>query len=131
MKLLTRNTDYAIRALCIIAQREKAVTPVSSLVKETKIPRCFLRKLLQILNQHGILESSKGKSGGFKLRKAPHTIYVLDIITIFQGKLKLNEHLFKNQICPNIERCKLKKILDRLDRFVYDQLKIVTLDMLY
>ena len=56
MKLITRDTDYAIRALCFIARFKKKIVSVSELVKVLKIPRPFLRKILQTLNKKRILK---------------------------------------------------------------------------
>ncbi|MCX5702041.1 MAG: hypothetical protein NTW64_03570 [Candidatus Omnitrophica bacterium] len=44
MKLITRDTDYAIRALCYIAKNKNEIISVRELVTKLKIPRPFLRK---------------------------------------------------------------------------------------
>ena len=64
MKLITRDTDYAIRALCCIAKRKETIISVDKLVKQLRIPRPFSRKILQTLNKRKILRSYKGTSGG-------------------------------------------------------------------
>ena len=102
MKLITRNTDYAVRALCFIAKQNKQIVPVSQLNKKLKIPRPFLRKILQILNKEGLIRSYKGQGGGFSLSVAPRKISLIDLIKIFQGSTKLNECIFRKNICPHI-----------------------------
>ena len=62
MKLITRDTDYAIRALCFIAKEQDTIS-VAQLVNRMRMPRSFLRKLLQVLSSKGILVSIKGKGG--------------------------------------------------------------------
>lgn len=127
MKLITRDTDYAIRALCAIVRRKKELISASELVASLKIPRPFLRKVLQVLNKKGILRSHKGKGGGFALVLAPQKIFLLDLIKIFQGPLNLNECLFKKVPCPNIKTCKLKKKVDSVQKYVISELTNVTL----
>ncbi|MBL7084608.1 MAG: Rrf2 family transcriptional regulator [Candidatus Omnitrophica bacterium] len=127
MKLITRDTDYAVRALCFIARRKKEIVSVSELVATLRIPRPFLRKILQILNQKKMLKSYKGKGGGFNLAQNPANIFLLDLINIFQGSLKINECLFKKAPCPNIKTCKLKKKLDRIQKYVIAVLKNISL----
>lgn len=61
MKLITRDTDYALRAVCFIARDKERVTSASELVKNLSIPQPFLRKLLQILSRGRILRSHKGQ----------------------------------------------------------------------
>jgi len=127
MKLITRDTDYAVRALCFIAKCEKEIVPVSELNRNLRIPGPFLRKILQILNKKGLLRSYKGKGGGFMLALAPGKIFLADLIEIFQGSLRLNECIFKKRICPDIKTCKLKKRIDTIQKYVISELKDITL----
>ena len=127
MKLITRDTDYAVRALAFIAKQKQEIIPVSQLVKCLKIPRPFLRKILQMLNKKGLLASYKGQGGGFKLAVAPKRIFLLDLIETFQGPVKLNECIFKKRICPNIKTCKLKKKIDSIQKYVIAELKDIKL----
>lgn len=126
MKLITRDSDYAIRALAFIASHEKRIVPVTELVKDLKIPRPFLRKILQTLNKDGVLISHKGRGGGFELAIPPQNIYVIDIIEIFQGPLKLNECFLSKKICPNVKKCTLKKKVDSIEEDVLKKLKGIT-----
>lgn len=125
MKLITRDTDYAVRAICYIAQRDKKIVSASELVNHLEIPRPFLRKIMQVLNKKRILKSTKGKGGGFTLTAKPQKMYLLDLIQIFQGRLKLNECTFKKKVCPNIKTCKLKKRIDKIQDYVIRELKTI------
>ncbi len=118
MKLITRDIDYSIRALAYIAKNNSDKISVTKLVKETKIPRPFLRKILQTLGREGLLESFKGKFGGFKLNKSPNDIYLLDLFEIFQDKFDFNKCIFKKKICPNTKDCVLKEKLDHIGEMV-------------
>lgn len=127
MKLITRDTDYALRALRYLATHKERIVPVAELVARLKIPRPFLRKLLQILNKEGILESSKGQGGGFRLAYSARKISLVDLMKIFQGDLILNECSFKKLLCPNTKRCLLRKKLDRIEKYVIKELRSITL----
>jgi Rrf2 family protein len=126
MKLITRNTDYAIRSLCYIS-KIKVVVKVSELVKKLGVPRSFMRKILQRLNREKILESFKGQGGGFKLRKPPEKIRIIDIMRIFQGRLELSECFLKKNVCPNKGKCVLRKKLHLIEGSVLKQLKEITI----
>jgi Rrf2 family protein len=126
MKLITRDTDYGIRALCAIAKRKKAVVAVSELVKTLGVPRPFLRKILQALNKEGVLKSFKGQGGGFRLAVEPGKIYLTDLMRIFQGGLKLNECSLNKNICPNVRTCPLRKKICGIERYVIKELQGVT-----
>lgn len=127
MKLITRDTDYAIRALCYIAKHKKRIMPVADLVKTLRIPRPFLRKILQRLNKEGLLTSYKGMGGGFRLARSAAKILVTDLMKIFQGPVKLNEHIFKKGACPRIRTCALKKRLDVIEKSVITELQSITI----
>lgn len=128
MKLISRNTDYAVRAVCHIAGQKERVVSVTDLVKALKIPRPFLRKILQTLNKKGVLISYRGKGGGFMLGRPSGRIYLLEMVEAFQGPFKLNECTFKKDICPNRKKCFLKKKIDSIEDYVYSQLRSVTVE---
>lgn len=127
MNLITRNTDYAIRALCYIVKSNKDIVSVKELVEGLKMPRPFLRKVLQELNKKGILRSYKGKNGGFVLATRPEKIYISKLIEIFQGPIKLQEHTFKKKICPEIKNCVLKKKIDAMEKYTISRLNSLSI----
>ena len=127
MKLITRNTDYAVRALCCIAEQKQEVISADRLVKSLDMPRPFLRKILQILNKEGLLNSTKGKGGGFALALSPGKITLTNVMKIFQGPIRLNECKFKKSYCPYISDCLLKKKIDEIEKEVITKLKAITL----
>lgn len=127
MKLITRDTDYAVRAVAFIAARKGAVVNVTELEESLRIPRPFLRKILQRLTQEGILASAKGVGGGFRLRLGAETVKLTDIMRVFQGPVSFNECLFKRKICPNRMTCRLKKKIDAIERHVITELESVAI----
>ena len=128
MKLITRNTDYAVRALCCIAEQKQEVISADQLIKSLNMPRPFLRKILQILNKEGLLSSSRGKDGGFALALSPGEISLTDVMRIFQGPIRLNECKFKKNDCPYINDCLLKKKIDEIEKEVIAKLKAITIE---
>ncbi len=130
MKLITRDTDYAIRALCCIAGAGKQGLSARDLTRRLDMQRPFLRKILQVLNKKGLLKSSKGRSGGFTLAVKPGKITVLDIVEVFQGPFDLSEHVFKGKTCPHIRTCYMKKRIDKMEKYIAAELKSMTISSL-
>jgi Rrf2 family protein len=130
MKIITRDTDYAIRALCCIVGSASGKVTVTDLSEELDIPRPFLRKIFQKLNKKGVLRSFKGKKGGFFLAADPRKITILDLVEILQGVFRLSDHMFKGKICPEIRTCYLKKRLDKLEKNVKKDLASITISEL-
>jgi len=127
VKLITRNTDYAMRALCYIAKQKEKSVSVSEMVATLKIPRPFLRKILQTLSSEGLLHSTKGQGGGFALALPPGKVLLTDLIRIFQNTIQLNECVFKKKLCPNRGSCVLKKEIDSIERDVLRRLYKITI----
>jgi len=126
VKLITRNTDYAMRALCYIAQSPEESVSAAEMVRSLKIPRPFLRKLLQVLSAEGILRSFRGQGGGFALAKRPEHVPLAELVRIFQGTVELNECIFKKRLCPNRKTCVLKKEVDAIEQAVLGRLRRIT-----
>lgn len=126
MKLITRNTDYALRALCYISKNKDIVT-VDELVKKLGVPRPFMRKILQQLNKRKILDSFKGQGGGFRLKAPAEKIYLIEIMRIFQGKVVLNGCFLKKDVCPNKGKCVLRKKISIIEDDLFKQLKEITI----
>ena len=100
------------------------------MIKHLQMPRPFLRKILQTLNKKGLLNSYKGKGGGFTLALPPEKISLLDIMEIFQGTIRLNECKFKKSDCPYVNNCFLKKKIDKIEKEVIVKLKAITITSL-
>lgn len=129
MKLLTRNTDYGIRALCFLA-RKKRVVSVPELVATLKIPRPFLRKILQTLTKGRLIKSYKGIGGGFSLAIPAERLYIVEVARVFQGPINLNECFFKKRLCPGRKTCPLKRKIDRIEKHVISELGKITIGQL-
>ncbi len=127
MKMITRDTDYAIRTLSCIAGKKKKIVTVRELTEKLDMPKAYLRRVLQILNKKGILKSLKGRGGGFSLIKDPEEITVFDLVEIFQGPFQLSDHILKGKVCPSINTCYLKEKLDRMEKHVARELKGITI----
>jgi Rrf2 family protein len=127
MNLLSRSTDYAIRALVYMAGDEDRIVSTADLDRDLKLPRPFMRKTLQTLQKAGHLSSVKGNKGGFRLETAPDKIRLIDLMTIFQGTISLGDCLFKKKPCNCIRSCPQRKEIKLMERDVLDRLKTVTL----
>jgi len=127
MKLITRDTDYALRAICFIAKSKNQRVSASEIEKKLKIPKPFLRKILQVLNKKNILISHKGIGGGFVLADSARKTTLTDLIKIFQGPVHLNECLLRKRKCPNTETCPLRKKVNDIEKYVVKELSSITL----
>ncbi|MDZ7288687.1 MAG: Rrf2 family transcriptional regulator [candidate division KSB1 bacterium] len=86
--MLSKKAKYALQALLILAKEyEQGPILISNLAQRERIPRKFLELILLELKKHGILQSKKGKGGGYFLGKSPNAIYLGHVIRILDGPL--------------------------------------------
>ncbi len=131
MNFISRDTDYAVRALTFMAKvSKKDVVTVDEIVEAEYLPERFLRRILQRLAKTKILSSHKGKKGGFSFLKRPSEIKLTDIIEVFQGNLELTNCLLKGRICPNVKTCPLRKRLRKMGQEVDKELKKINIGLL-
>ena len=130
MKLLIKQTDYAVRALLLLAQHQGGFMSSSVMAKRNKMPLHFLRRVLQTLIKNGLIVSQEGIDGGVKLCVKPRSIYLNDLIMMFQGKIQLSECMFRNKICPNRDSCVLRKRMKTVEKKVVDEFKGISIQTL-
>ena len=82
---LTARANYACRALLELSLHWPQSVPVQigEIAKKQNIPIKFLTHILINLKQLGLVESTRGKSGGYILRKAPQEIRLYDAVMHF------------------------------------------------
>jgi len=86
--MLSKKTKYALKALMVLA-KEHGQGPVliSDIAQREEIPRKFLELILLELKNQGILQSKKGKGGGYFLGRAPHQVSVGHVIRVLEGPM--------------------------------------------
>lgn len=85
---LSRTVAYALQATLQLAQADSHTpVPCSQLASEGKMPERFLLQILRSLVAHGVLESTRGVQGGYRLGRAAEDISLLEVIEAIDGPL--------------------------------------------
>jgi Rrf2 family protein len=89
--MLTQRSRYGLRAMLLLAKEPRGAPPLpmSKIADEAKVPRKFLEIILTDLRGADLVESTRGKQGGFKLARPAHMISFGDIIRVIEGPLAL------------------------------------------
>ena len=130
VKLITKNTDYAIRALMTISLDRKRFFSAKEIADIQDIPYHYLRRILQILAKNRLIESREGAGGGVKLIASTSSIHVSDLIRMFQGDVELAECLVKGKICSNHKTCVLRHEIKRIKRIIQEEFGKITIQTL-
>jgi Rrf2 family protein len=86
--MLTNKAKYALRALFALSEKyDEGPILISDLAEQEGIPKKFLELILLELKNHGILQSKKGKGGGYFLGRTPDLIHLGQVIRIVDGPL--------------------------------------------
>ena len=115
--MITRKTKYALSALVHLA-RNKQSGPVliSQLAKEERIPKKFLELILLDLKRYGILQSKRGKGGGYSLGRPAELIRIGPVIRLLDGPLApvpcVSETAYQKCLdCSNETTCGIRLIM--------------------
>jgi len=127
VKLLTRETDYAIRALLLLAGEGERFVSSREIASERDIPLSYLRSVLQRLRSEKMIECREGTRGGARLLSSPATITLLHLIEIFQGGLVMTGCLLSKKLCKDREACPLRQRLLKIEKKVAKELEEITL----
>jgi Rrf2 family protein len=86
--VLSRKSKYGLKALLVLAQEAgRGPVLIAELADRDAIPKKFLEAILLELKRHGVVQSRKGKGGGYFLRRAPAEITFGEVIRALDGPL--------------------------------------------
>ena len=88
--MISQRAKYALRALLALARADEGQSVAISEIAETQsIPKKFLEQILLELKRHGIVDSRRGKEGGYLMRRNADEVTYGEILRIIDGPLAL------------------------------------------
>jgi Rrf2 family protein len=118
--MLSKKTKYALKALVYLARQEESRHVLISKIAEAEgIPRKFLELILLDLKNQGILHSKKGRGGGYALARPAHSIFLGQIVRLFDGPLALLPCVSvtayrRCEECSDEESCGIRMVMKRV-----------------
>jgi Rrf2 family protein len=108
---ITRQADYALRAMLYLAHLEPTQRAATSqIAQDQSIPPSFLAKIISQLSIAGLIHTSRGARGGVSLARAADEISVLEVVEAIDGPIALNECTEHPNSCPFGEECPLRPL---------------------
>lgn len=124
---ITRQADYALRAVIFLSRLEENEIVATSLIAEDqKIPPSFLAKIISQLSLAGLINTSRGARGGVSLAKTTNEISVLDVVEAIDGPIFLNECTKSSSSCPFLDSCPLLEVWREARADLIDKLSSTT-----
>jgi Rrf2 family protein len=88
--MLSKKSKYGLKALLVLADEAgRGPIQTSELAEREALPKKFLEAILLELKRHGLLQSKKGRGGGYVLGRKPADITVGQVIRVLEGPLAL------------------------------------------
>lgn len=139
---LSKKAEYALRAtinLGIAAEVGRRTIAGAELAEANRLPLKFVERILQELRDAGLVESHRGKFGGYSLAKPADQIGIGELVRLMDGRLApiccASENAYQPCTCPDEEHCGLRMVMidvrnaiaNILDRYTVAQVVEVTL----
>jgi Rrf2 family protein len=114
--MLSQRGRYALKALINVARHEPQPRGVAAISVEETIPRKFLEAIMSDLRRAGLVESTRGRQGGYRLARPADLITFGEIMRVTDGPLALVPCVSKAfyrrcEDCPDPAACALRRIL--------------------
>lgn len=117
--MISKKAKYALKALKVLAEKYgKGPVLISQIAESERIPKKFLEAILLDLRNHGVLQSLKGKGGGYMLRIPPEEVSFSKVLRIIDGPIApvLCVSMFfygKCDDCSDEQTCTLRNVLTK------------------
>lgn len=127
MRLSTR-ARYGTRLMLELALNfEKGTVFLKDIAEREEISEKYLSHLVIPLRASGLISSSRGAHGGYRLAKSPSQITLKEIVQTLEGGISFVECVKNPSVCPRVSKCATRGIWEKLDKKISDALSSVNL----
>jgi FeS assembly SUF system regulator len=123
-------TDYATVVLASLAQDPERHRAAADLADATRLSRPTVSKVLKGLQRAGMVISSRGAQGGYRLARRPEHITATQILDVFEGPIAITECSGTASRCGIERQCRVGGGWQRVNAAIRRALDDVTLHQL-
>ncbi len=128
---ISSRCEYGLRAMIYLARSGRTdPVPLTEIAHSEEMPTAFLERVLARLREGGLVASTRGASGGYRLSRPAEAISVADIVTAIEGPLSLVGCLPDEGGCARAGSCASQRVWRRLDDAINGALGAISLDEL-
>ena len=128
MLRISKLTDYGTVVLAHLAAHQAVVSSAADVAQATGIAPPTVSKLLKSLARAGLVTSTRGANGGYRLARAPHEISAADVIDALDGPVSITECSASDGDCEHEEVCSVGSAWQRINVAIRHALRDVTLN---
>ena len=130
MLRMGKLTDYATVVLASLAQEPARHRAATELAERPRLSRPTVSKVLKGLQRAGMVISSRGAQGGYRLARSPEKITAAQILDVFEGPIAITECSGASSQCGIERQCRVGGAWQRINAGIRRALEDVTLDQL-
>lgn len=130
MLRMGKMTDYATVVLASLAQQPATARAAAELAERTRLSRPTVSKVLKGLQRAGMVISSRGAQGGYRLARRPDQITAAQILDVFEGPIAITECSGASSQCGIERLCRVGGAWQRVNAAIRRALEDVTLHQL-
>src|ERR1700727_2342975 len=130
MLRMGKMTDYATVVLATLAQELTAHRAATELAERSLLIRPTVSKVLKGLQRAGMVISSRGAQGGYRLARPPEEITAAQILDVFEGPIAITECSGASSQCGIERLCRVGGAWQRVNAAIRRALEDVTLQQL-
>ena len=130
MLRMGKMTDYATVVLASLAQEPTLARAAAELAERTRLSRPTVSKVLKGLQRAGMVISSRGAQGGYRLARRPDQITAAQILDVFEGPIAITECSGAASQCGIERLCRVGGAWQRVNAAIRRALEDVTLHQL-
>jgi len=134
--MISKKCKYAIKALLYLAANENEDRDIFSteIAEKERIPKKFLETILRELRNFQILQSKRGKTGGYRLIKKPDSINLAELIRLMDGPIALLPCVSLNYYASceecDEQNCQIKGVFEQVRDRTLEVLTATTIDQM-
>ena len=130
MKISTKGR-YALRLMLDLAQQPPTeYVSIKSVATRQGISEKYLEQIIKMLSKSGLVESTRGKSGGYRLTRTPESYTVGEILRVTEGSLAPVSCLEEEHHCENCDDCVTYEICQNVLDAINEVVDSITLSYL-
>ncbi len=129
MKISTR-TEYGIRVLVALARHGvEGPLSLSGIAKSEKLPHAYLEQLVGDLRRAGLVNATRGKSGGYQLSRTADEISLAEVVRALEGPLLEMPCAAAHdaEACDRPQPCSVHEVFQRVQKSLVGTLDATTL----
>lgn len=127
--LISTKGRYALRVMIDLAEhRTDQFISLKGIAERQEISEKYLESIIRMLVKAKILDSLRGKGGGYRLKKAPEQYAVGSILRLTEESLAPVSCLEEGaDVCPRMTKCRTLPLWQGLDKVINNYLDSITI----